>query len=108
LEDIWLGDISLANQYPTLYNITRTKNFLVADVLNQNPLNIRFNGILARDKWDSWVQLVSRLMIVHLSNEPDKFKWRLTTTSSFSVKSMYADKQNIDHLFISCSFVCFV
>jgi hypothetical protein len=45
-EDTWLGDTSLANQYPTLYNIVRTKEVLVADVLYQNPLNIRFNRIL--------------------------------------------------------------
>jgi hypothetical protein len=36
-EDVWLGDSSLANQYPILRNIVRTKNVLVAEVLNQTP-----------------------------------------------------------------------
>jgi hypothetical protein len=54
-------------------NIARSKNVLVADVLNQNLLNIRFNRILVGDKWNTWVQLVSRLMNVNLSNELDKF-----------------------------------
>jgi hypothetical protein len=33
-EDVWLGNTSLANQYPSLYNIVRTKNVLVSNVLN--------------------------------------------------------------------------
>jgi hypothetical protein len=61
-EDVWLGNILLANQYPILYDIVRSKNVLVADVLNQSPLNIRFNRVLVIDKWDAWVHLLSRLM----------------------------------------------
>jgi hypothetical protein len=30
-EDVWLGNSSLANQYPALYNITQRKNVLVAN-----------------------------------------------------------------------------
>jgi hypothetical protein len=99
-EDIWLVDTSLANQYPTIYNIARPKNVLVGDVLNQNPLNIRFNRILVGDKWNTWIQLVSRLMNVHLSNEPDKFKWCLSTTCIYLVKSMYADIMNGHTVFL--------
>jgi hypothetical protein len=50
----------------------------VADVLNQSPLNIRFNRVLVGDKCDAWVHVLSRLMTVHLSDEPDRFKWHLT------------------------------
>ena len=32
-EDCWLGEVPLAAQYPTLYNVTRHKNILVADAL---------------------------------------------------------------------------
>jgi hypothetical protein len=49
-EDVLLGNISLAYQYPNLYNIIRNKNVLVADVLNQSLLNIRFNRVLVGDK----------------------------------------------------------
>ena len=41
-EDIWLGNVSLAQQYPSLYNIVQRKNVLVATVLAQRPLNISF------------------------------------------------------------------
>ena len=33
-EDAWIGDTPLSRQYPTLYNIVRRKNVLVADVLS--------------------------------------------------------------------------
>jgi hypothetical protein len=70
----------IANQYPTLYNIVRTKEVLVADVLSQNPLNIRFNKNLVGEKWDAWIHLVTRLMNIHLNDEPNRFKWYITTT----------------------------
>jgi hypothetical protein len=99
-EDVWLGNISLANQYPSLYNIVRTKNILVSDVLNQTLLNIRFNRVLIGDKWDAWIHLVSRLMNVNLNDEPDRFKWNLTTTGIFTVKSVYADIMNGHTVFL--------
>jgi hypothetical protein len=71
LEYVWSGDTPLANQYPTLYNIVRTKDVLVADIFSQVPLNMRFNRLLIGEKWDAWIHLVSRLMNVHLNDEPD-------------------------------------
>jgi hypothetical protein len=45
-EDIWLGDTSLAQQYPVLSNIVH----LVATVLAQNPLNIAFRRAFNENK----------------------------------------------------------
>jgi hypothetical protein len=39
-------------------------------------------------------------MSVNLSGEPDSFKWSLTTTCIFSVKSMYADYMNGHTIFL--------
>ena len=90
-EDVWLGDKSLADQYPSLFNIVCHKNVLVSTVLSNNPLNIEFRRTLTGRNWDSWKKLVEKLMSISLSNEVDKFKWNLTTTGQFTVKSMYAD-----------------
>jgi hypothetical protein len=49
-EDTWLGDTPLATQYLNLFNIARTKNVLVADVLSNVPLNIRFNRTLTGER----------------------------------------------------------
>ena len=99
-EDTWLGDTPLNIQYASLYNAATTKNVLVADVLGNVPLNIRFNRTLTGDRWDAWISLVRRLMAVHLSNEPDSFVWNLSSTGIFSVKSLYADYLNGHTVFL--------
>lgn len=63
-------------------------------VLGTNSLNIQFKRALIRDKWTAWLDLLRRLMSVNLNNEPDSFRWQLTTFGVFSVKSMYADLIN--------------
>ena len=93
-EDAWIGDTPLSRQYPTLYNIVRRRNVLVADVLSAPPLNIEFRRALTDDKWISWLDLVEKLMQVSLSDEPDVFRWKLTASGKFSVKSMYDHYMN--------------
>jgi hypothetical protein len=78
-EDSWLGDTPLAIQYATLYNLVQYKNVKVADVVNQNPLNISFRCVLRVERWESWLDTVERLMEVHLLVDQDRFKWNLTT-----------------------------
>jgi hypothetical protein len=51
-EDVWLGELPLAQQYPSLYNLVRRKNILVAEVLTGNPLNIEFRRTLLGNNWD--------------------------------------------------------
>jgi hypothetical protein len=43
---------------------------------------------------------VSRLMNINLNDEPDRFKWRLTTMGIFRVKSMYANIMNGNTVFL--------
>jgi hypothetical protein len=95
-EDIWLGDTSLANQYPSLYDIIQRKNFLIANVLSHSPLNIEFKRVLNGNKWNAWLHLCQRLMEVNLSNQPDRFVWKFTKNGVFTVKSMYLDLVNKD------------
>jgi hypothetical protein len=49
--------MSLAQQYPSLYNIVHHKNVTVAHVLAQTPLNISFRWVLNGNKWTSRLQL---------------------------------------------------
>jgi hypothetical protein len=41
-----------------------------------------------------------KLMSIHLNDEPDRFKWHLTTMGLFTVKSMYADCMNGHTIFL--------
>ena len=93
-EDIWLGDMPLAIQYPSLFNIARHKNVLVADVLLHRPLNIEFRRSLTGNRWTSWLNLVERLMRVSLTDSPDVFNWNSNPSGIFSVKSLYANYLN--------------
>ena len=91
-EDIWLGDKPLASQYPSLYNIVHRKQVSVADVLSHAPPpNLSFRRGLSGDKWTKWLHLVERIMQVNLTNQNDVFKWGLTDSGIFTVKSMYLD-----------------
>jgi uncharacterized protein Usg len=90
-EDTWLENISLAHQYPSLYNIVHHKNVTVAQVLAQTPLNITFRRVLSGNKWTLWLQLCRKLMLVTLNEENDRFVWNLTSNGLFTVKSMYED-----------------
>jgi hypothetical protein len=93
-EDKWLGNRPLAHLYPNLYNVVQRKNVLVADVLASVPLNILFRRSLTGIKWTEWLHLCNRLISVQLRTTPDKFKWNLTASSVFSVKSMYLEYMN--------------
>jgi hypothetical protein len=100
-EDVWLGELPLAQQYPSLYNLVLRKNVLVAEVLTGNPLNIGFRRTLLGNNWDMWLVLVQRLMMARLTDDPDNFVWKLTTSGLFTVKSMYADLMNGHMVFLS-------
>jgi hypothetical protein len=94
-EDTWLGDKPLSQQYPSLYSIVQWKQVLVANVLSHIPLNISFR-MLSATKRTLWLQLVQRLMNVHLNEEKDNFIWGLTNSGQYTVKSLYLDLINDD------------
>jgi hypothetical protein len=70
------------------------KNDLVANVLADAPLNIAFRRVLSGNKWNDWLYLCQRLVMVQLSDNPDKFVWKLTTSHVFIVKATYLDLMN--------------
>ena len=88
---MWLGDRPLCAQYPSLYRIVNHSNVSVAHVMAASPLNIGFRRALSGDKWDRWANLVTRLMGVQLSDNNDVFRWSLTPSGLFTVRSMYLD-----------------
>jgi len=65
-EDRWLGNITLQEQYPQLYNIVRKKHDTVADVLSIQIPNISWRRDLIGNKLISWNNLLSRLEGIEL------------------------------------------
>jgi hypothetical protein len=70
------------------------KNVTVANTIKEDGLNISFRRNLAGDRWQAWLDLVERLMEIHLTDEKDTFTWKLTESGQFSVKSLYAELLN--------------
>ena len=88
-EDIWLGNASLREQYPALYAIARDKSNTIAQVLSSSPPNIWFRRDLIGPRLLSWHNLLSRLDSINLTQGRDVFHWKLTTSGSYTVDSMY-------------------
>lgn len=84
-----VGEMPLAVQYPTLYNIVQRKDVYVSTVLQSNPLNIQFRWSLLGHRWADWLHLVRRLIDIQLFEEPDRVHWKVTNNGIFTVKSMY-------------------
>ena len=61
-EDRWIDHNSLADEYPTLYNVASNKKSTVANVLNSTPINLPSRRILIGNLRDAWLHLVERLM----------------------------------------------
>jgi hypothetical protein len=70
------------------------KNVTVANVLSSTPINISFRRTLDDTKWERWTNLLHRLVSIQLSDSEDTFKWGLTASHQFTVKSMYNDLLN--------------
>jgi hypothetical protein len=72
----------------------------MANTSTVNGLNISFRRNLAGDKWLSWLDLVERLMNIHLTDEKNTFIWKLTKSGQFSVRSLYAALLNGNTMFL--------
>jgi hypothetical protein len=88
-EDTWLGNSTLREQYPSLYNIARHKQDTIVEVFSTSPLNISWRRDLIGCKLTAWNDLVPRLANIVLNQESDEFQWNLHTNGQFLVKSHY-------------------
>uniref|UniRef100_A0A453CQN9 Reverse transcriptase zinc-binding domain-containing protein n=1 Tax=Aegilops tauschii subsp. strangulata TaxID=200361 RepID=A0A453CQN9_AEGTS len=88
-EDKWLGNATLREQYPALYNIVRHKGDTIATVMESFPPNVTFRRDLIGPRLQSWYILLQRLSMVQLSYGSDVFRWNLHENGKFSVESMY-------------------
>ncbi|WVZ53298.1 hypothetical protein U9M48_004264 [Paspalum notatum var. saurae] len=88
-EDRWLGQSTLREQYPCLYNIARYKQATVAVVLGTSLPNISWRRDLIGNKLAAWNNLLPRLANVVLCEYDDIFHWNLHRNGKFSVKSHY-------------------
>ena len=72
-EDVWLGQTSLKQQYPSLFQIAYRKNATVADVFRTRPLNIAFRRTLIGNNMTAWNDLLHKLASIQLNDSRDTF-----------------------------------
>jgi hypothetical protein len=72
-----------------LYSIVRRKGDTIATVMATSPPNVTFRRVLLGQRLLAWNALIQRLGDIHLSPEPDEFRWNLHVDGTFSVKSLY-------------------
>jgi hypothetical protein len=59
--------------------------------MSSRPLNISFRQSLVDNNLSQWLYLVARVTNVVLVDGKDYFKWLLTISGFFTVRSMYLD-----------------
>ena len=102
-EDLWIGSETLMKRFPSLYNITRRKNDIIANVLSTIPLNVSFRRALIGDRLRKWIFLVTEVVTYSLNDQNDTFVWLLNKTKQFTVSSMYNNIMRNEGLPTSCT-----
>ncbi len=88
-EDKWLGNASLRDQFPCLYNIVRHKHSTISQIFQNKPPSFSWRRDLTGAKLAAWHNLWPRIADLVLTQEQDEFRWNLTPNGVFSVNSLY-------------------
>jgi hypothetical protein len=65
-EDKWLGNATLHEQYPSLYNIIRHKVDTITKVMESSPPNVSFRRDLSGLRLVAWNALLQHLANIQL------------------------------------------
>jgi len=88
-DDAWEGQVPFKAKYPSLFTVVRDPHATVAKVLATRPLNLYFRRALVDNKLVEWQNLVAQIAHVQLVDGSDTFRWNLTNSGSFTVRSFY-------------------
>jgi len=88
-DDTWVGDLPFKVKYPSFYNIVRDPHATVAKVMATSPLNVSFRRALVDNKLVEWHNLVAQIAYVEMVEGSDTFRWNLTKSGLYYVRSLY-------------------
>ena len=88
-DDVWESQVPFKDKYPSLYKVVRNPHATVARVLATRPLNLFFRRALVDNKLVECQNLVAQIAHVQLVDGSDTFRWNLTNSGSFTVRSLY-------------------
>ena len=73
-DDVWGGQVSFKDKYPSLYKIVRHPHATVASVLATRPLNLSFRRVLVDNKLIEWQNFVAQIAQFQLVGGSDTFR----------------------------------
>ena len=73
-DDVWEGQVSFKDKYPSLYKVVRHPHETVARVLATRPLNLYFRRALVENKLVEWQNLVAQIAHVQLVDGSDTLR----------------------------------
>src|SRR5690242_9138067 len=85
---MWLDDAPLSLHCSSLFELCNNKNITVNEFFEKN-------GSLCFRRWlptilnNQWETLKSRVLNLHLIDEPDEISWKWTRTGKITIKSIY-------------------
>nr|CAE05420.1 OSJNBa0035I04.8 [Oryza sativa Japonica Group]CAE05959.1 OSJNBb0088C09.18 [Oryza sativa Japonica Group]CAH66490.1 OSIGBa0076I14.11 [Oryza sativa] len=88
-EDKWNGNTPFAARYPALYNLVINKNESVAVVMSKRPLKVSFRRAMVGHNLKAWLEVVSKVISIKLTEQNGTFLWEIQKNGCFSVNSMY-------------------
>lgn len=87
--DNWLGDRSLAIQYPYLFNICMNPHISLTVVLDSHGRAVQFARTPTGVQKYEWEELLHVIHSFHSDSNIDEISWGLEHQGQFSVKSLY-------------------
>lgn len=88
-EDRWLGEKSLADRYPRLYNLTFSKKPTVQEVRTAGIDSIVFRRVLHDETDVQWDEVLKLVAEVEIREDQDRVRWHLNNKNKFVVKELY-------------------
>ena len=88
-DDTWIGEESLKDIFPRLYNISHSKNITVSKVFSEGWNTLKFRRNLWGELAILWYRLQELCAHVRLMEVEDRCVWTLMKSGIFSVRSLY-------------------
>lgn len=88
-EDRWLGDKSLKENFPRLYNLCFDKSKSIKQISDKGLEAVQFRRTLYTDSLELWNHIKECCAQVVLSTQRDTIKWTLSKNGIYTVKSYY-------------------
>lgn len=87
--DIWHGEVTLKERYPSLFELSGNKNGLVSELINMDVREFQFRRNLTVELVNHLKIFMQEMLSITLTNNLDVRRWQLNANGRYTVKSGY-------------------